>query len=137
MIVIILCVAPIVNLFFVASDLDMVKHLVETEKVSVDCVKTISTGNSSVLKVGDYPLSVACRYGNIEVIRYLLQKGKEIFGTFIYVPGASVNMVNSEGKTVLHTECAGHELGQDKFYNRGGKDYFKNDDVIFSHQITC
>eukprot|EP01114_Cavostelium_apophysatum_P016201 TRINITY_DN4553_c0_g1_i1.p1 TRINITY_DN4553_c0_g1~~TRINITY_DN4553_c0_g1_i1.p1 ORF type:complete len:642 (-),score=156.84 TRINITY_DN4553_c0_g1_i1:6-1931(-) len=96
-----------------AGDIDMVKFLIEKEGAKVDYAKQSCAGFTadiqapSTFHLGDFPLAVACRYGNVEVIRYLLQKG------------APVDATDRNGRTVLHLECVGHELGKDVFYNRG------------------
>eukprot|EP01116_Phalansterium_solitarium_P004238 TRINITY_DN1517_c1_g1_i2.p1 TRINITY_DN1517_c1_g1~~TRINITY_DN1517_c1_g1_i2.p1 ORF type:complete len:670 (+),score=281.78 TRINITY_DN1517_c1_g1_i2:267-2276(+) len=89
------------------GDLDAIEKLVDEQQADVNYVKRAPAGHRlSALRVGDFPLRVACRLGNTNVVKYLLSKG------------ANVNQTSTEdGRTVLHLECIGHELGRRKVYN--------------------
>lgn len=98
------------------GDLSMVEQLVE-QGASTNYVHPDSAAGGALL-AGDFPLSVAARFANTEVVRYLLANG------------ADVGLRNSEGRTVLHLECIGHMVGRRRVYNleaiqllvRGGAD---------------
>jgi len=101
-----------------AGDIETCQELIEKRGARVDYVKCSvnddeedefsrklpsSTRNHSISKLsiirsGDFPLSVACRFGNKEIVQYLLDKGADI-----HLTG------DSNDRTVLHLECLGHE----------------------------
>eukprot|EP01117_Protostelium_nocturnum_P005542 TRINITY_DN2002_c0_g1_i1.p1 TRINITY_DN2002_c0_g1~~TRINITY_DN2002_c0_g1_i1.p1 ORF type:complete len:710 (-),score=238.46 TRINITY_DN2002_c0_g1_i1:39-2168(-) len=88
-----------------SDDLETVQALIEDGGVD-PCFIKLTTPMTPILKLNDFPLSVACRYGNLEIVEYLLTKAE-----------VNVDMKNDIGRTALHSECTGHRLGQDMVYN--------------------
>ncbi|PRP78864.1 vacuolar sorting protein 9 domain-containing protein [Planoprotostelium fungivorum] len=86
------------------GDFSKARDIVKAGNVSTAHVKT-TTNLTPVLKSGDFPLSVSCRYGNIEMAKYILSTGVDI------------NMINDVGRTSLHMECMGHRVGQEVLIN--------------------
>jgi ankyrin repeat protein len=88
-------------IYFIAGDLDMAKYLIENEDASVDYVRKTNTSSPifsegflnlliEIIYAGDFPLAVACRYGNVELVKWLLDNH------------ANINATTKDGKTVLH-----------------------------------
>jgi hypothetical protein len=76
--------------FPIAGDLKTVKHLVEEEGALVNIIQ-LSTKNN-IIQLGDSPLSVACRLGNVEIVQYLLEKN----------PNGIDMLHHPEKRSVLH-----------------------------------